>query len=147
MAEIGELYTAEILEHNRRPHNRGVLAAANRSADGDNPQCGDRLTVYLELCEGVIRDASFEGPGCAIAQASASLLTDGIKGRTVAGAEELIAKLEEMMGSAPVASAGPSGLGGLAALAGVRNYPARIECASLAWHTLAAALGLGPSPS
>src|SRR5215471_1077464 len=96
MADTGALYTAEILAHNRRPHNRGVPATANRVASGDNPQCGDRLTLYLDLRGGAIQDAGFEGSGCAIALASASLLTDAIKGLAVEGAEDLLRGLDRM---------------------------------------------------
>jgi nitrogen fixation NifU-like protein len=141
MADAGELYTPEILAHNRRPHNRGAPAAANRSANGDNPQCGDKLTLYLDLRGGAIQDAGFEGSACAIAVASASMLTDALKGLTVEGAEDLLRGLDQMFGAAADGNWEGDGLRGLEVLAEVRHYPARMECASLAWHTLATALG------
>jgi SUF system NifU family Fe-S assembly protein len=147
MADAGELYTAEILAHNRRPHNRGMPAAANRRAEGDNPQCGDKLTLYLDLRGGVIQDAGFEGSACAIAVASASLLTDALKGLTVERVEDLLGGLDEMFSAAANDGWEGRGLRGLEILAGVRRYPARMECASLAWHTLARVLEEAGAPT
>jgi nitrogen fixation NifU-like protein len=110
---------------------------SGRKAEGYNPLCGDRITVYLHVDEGIIKDASFQGSGCAISKASASLMTDSVKGRTVAEAEALFERFHRMITSqsdAPVED-----LGKLAVLGGVRQFPVRVKCASLAWHTLRAA--------
>ena len=123
MSDLRELYQDVILDHYRRPRNNRPLADANRRAEGFNPLCGDRLKLYVRVKDGVIEEVSFEGSGCAISTASASLLTESIKGKTEREAEALVA-----------------GLGKLEALAGVREFPARVKCATLAWHTLRAAL-------
>ena len=136
---LEDLYQDVILEHNKRPRSFRVLPTANRKADGYNALCGDRLTLYLVVEAGVIREACFQGSGCAISQASASLLTDDIRGKTVREAEEVIDRLQRMT-SSPDEVPRPDGLGELSALAGVRQFPARIECASLSWQTLSAAL-------
>ncbi len=138
MADLRDLYQELIIDHGRRPRNFGPLPQANRRADGFNPLCGDRLTVYLRMAGGVIADARFEGIGCAISTASASLMTEALKGKTVAEAEALFAGFHALVtGVAPPAVAT---LGKLTALAGVREFPARVKCATLAWHTLEAAL-------
>jgi nitrogen fixation protein NifU and related proteins len=135
-SDLQELYQEVILDHNKRPRNFRVIENG-RKAEGYNPLCGDRLTVYLRVDEGIIKDASFQGSGCAISKASASLMTDSVKGRTVAEAEALFERFHRMITSqsdAPVED-----LGKLAVLAGVRQFPVRVKCASLAWHTLRAA--------
>lgn len=139
MSDLLDLYQEVILDHNRRPRNFRELATppAHR-AEGFNPLCGDRLTLYLELDGDVIRDISFVGSGCAISKASASLMTEALKGRTVAEAERLFDSFHEMVTSASASA--PPELGKLAVLSGVRQYPTRVKCASLAWHTMKAAV-------
>jgi len=136
--ELDELYRDVILDHNRKPRNFGVLEPADASVEGFNPMCGDRLTVRLRFDDGKIGDIRFEGQGCAISTASASLMTEAVKGRTRAEALKLFDRVHELLtdDAAPPADE----LGKLAALSGVREYPSRVKCASLCWHTLAAAL-------
>lgn len=138
MSELSELYQEVILDHNRRPRNFHALAGASHSAEGYNPLCGDRLTLYLDVEADVITDAAFEGAGCAISKASASLMTDAIKGRTVAEARALFERFHRMVTTPPGEAI--EDLGKLSALGGVREFPVRVKCASLAWHTLKAAL-------
>ena len=145
MADLRELYQEVILDHNRRPHNFRELADANRKAEGYNPLCGDRLTVYLRLDGDVVREATFVGSGCAISKASASLMTDSVKGKTVAETNALFDAFHRMVTSGG-AEQPPAAIGKLAVLAGVRAYPARVKCASLAWHTMKAALAAEPAP-
>ncbi|RDK03603.1 Fe-S cluster assembly sulfur transfer protein SufU [Paraburkholderia lacunae] len=140
MNDLSELYQEVIFDHYRQPRNRGVLAGANRTAEGYNPLCGDKVTLYLRIEDGIVKEASFEGSGCAIATASASLMTEALKGKTEAEAQALFGRFREMVtASAPVSAPAPD-LGKLAALSGVREFPARVKCATLAWHTLRAAL-------
>ena len=135
--ELNDLYRDVILDHNRRPRNFGPLEAADASVEGFNPMCGDRLTLRLKLLADKIADIRFEGQGCAISTASASLMTEAVKGKTRAQALELFGRMHHLLTD----DAGPSeDLGKLAALSGVREYPARVKCASLCWHTLASAL-------
>ncbi|GAC1329110.1 MAG: SUF system NifU family Fe-S cluster assembly protein [Steroidobacteraceae bacterium] len=136
--ELNDLYRDVILDHNRRPRNFGGLEAADASVEGFNPMCGDRLTVRLRLEDDKISDIRFEGEGCAISTASASMMTEAVKGRTREEALRLFNRVHELLtdDAAPPAEE----LGKLAALSGVRAYPARVKCASLCWHTLAAAL-------
>ena len=141
--DLAELYRDVIVDHNRSPRNRGTLPAATHRADGDNPLCGDRLRLELDIAGDVIRDLRFEGSGCAISTASASLMSAAVKGRTRAEAAELFGAVHGMLTGGPVDSAR---LGKLAALGGVRAFPARVKCASLAWHTLNAALAGGHEP-
>ena len=140
MSELGELYQQVILDHNRKPRNFQKLENANRQAEGYNPLCGDQLTLYLQLEGDVIRNISFQCSGCAISKASASIMTDSVKGKTRAEAEALFERVHKMLTGAPGAKAEHSGLGKLAVFAGVSEFPARVKCASLAWHTLRAAL-------
>ena len=135
--ELQDLYQEVILDHNRRPHNFRAIEGA-RKAEGYNPLCGDRITVYVRVDDGVIKDVSFQGTGCAISRASASLMTDAIKGKTLADAEQLLDRFHRMI-TAPV-DAPTDDLGKLTVLAGVRQFPVRVKCASLAWHTLKAAM-------
>jgi nitrogen fixation NifU-like protein len=136
--ELIDLYRDVILDHNRRPRNFGTLESADASVEGFNPMCGDRLTVRLKMDEDKISDIRFEGQGCAISTASASMMTEAVKGRTRAEALRLFDRVHELLtdDAAPPADE----LGKLAALSGVREYPARVKCASLCWHTLASAL-------
>jgi nitrogen fixation NifU-like protein len=137
VSDLTELYQDMILDHNKRPRNFGRLAAANRSASGDNPLCGDRIDLELEIQDGRIEDIAFTGAGCAISTASASLMTEAVKGRPLAEAEALAERFRALMrGDQPAGEE----LGGLAALTGVRTYPMRVKCATLPWHTLRSAL-------
>ncbi len=142
MSFLESLYQAVVLEHYRHPHNHGPLADATHRQEGVNPSCGDELTLHLRVEDGRIGDARFEGEGCAISQASASLMTDALKGRTVDAALELARDFKAMIrGEAP-----SSELGDLAALQGVSKLHARVKCATLAWTTLEAALLDAPEP-
>ena len=138
MSELSDLYQEVILDHNRRPHNFRVIDNASAKQEGYNPLCGDRLTLYLTLDGDVIKDAAFQGQGCAISKASASLMTDAIKGKTVAEARDLFEHFHAMITSD--IDTQTEDLGKLSVLSGVRDYPTRIKCASLAWHTMKAAV-------
>jgi nitrogen fixation NifU-like protein len=135
--DLNDLYRDVILDHNRRPRNFGPLEPADASVEGFNPLCGDRLTVRLKMAGEQIADIRFEGQGCAISTASASLMTEAVKGGTRAEALALFERMHQMLTDDDAPS---DELGKLAALSGVREYPARVKCASLCWHTLAAAL-------
>ncbi len=136
MSDLRELYQEVILDHNRKPRNFRTIERPSRMARGHNPLCGDRLTLYLTLDGDRIADAAFEGSGCAISKASASLMTEAVRGKTVAEAEALFDRFHAMVTAPPDAPAPSEGLGKLAVFAGVREYPARVKCASLAWHTM-----------
>ena len=136
--DLAELYRDVIVDHNRRPRNRGPLRSANHRAEGNNPLCGDQLHVYVDVEHDVIRDLRFEGTGCAISTASASLMSEAVKGKSRAEAAVLFGAVHRMLTGS--GDAGGAGLGKLAALAGVCQFPARVKCASLCWHTLNAAL-------
>ncbi len=140
MSELSELYQEVILDHNKSPRNFHRLKGANRKAQGYNPLCGDRVTVYVKLTGDVIQEISFEGSGCAISKASASMMTDSLKGKTAAEAETLFERVHKMLTGELNPKDGSPGLGKLAVLSGVCNFPARVKCASLSWHTLHAAL-------
>ena len=135
--ELNYLYRDVILDHNRKPRNFGPLESADATAEGFNPLCGDRLTLRLNLADDTIRDIRFEGQGCAISTASASLMTEAVKGKTRGEALALFERVHKLLTDD---AAGAEDLGKLAALSGVREYPARVKCASLCWHTLASAL-------
>jgi nitrogen fixation NifU-like protein len=143
--ELTDLYRDVILDHNRLPRNFGTLAPADASVQGFNPLCGDRLNLTLRINADRIADIRFEGQGCAISTASASLMTEAVKGKTRAEALALFERVHQLLtdDGAPAADA----LGKLAALSGVREYPARVKCASLCWHTLVAALKSGSAES
>ncbi len=134
MSELRELYQEVILDHSRNPRNFGHHEPSNRHAEGHNPLCGDRLTIWAEVEDGRIKDVSFEGRGCAISVASASLMTEMLKDHTVAEAEKIFETFHA------VVMGDDSGLDKLRVLAGVRDYPMRVKCATLAWHTLKSAL-------
>lgn len=136
--ELRDLYRDVILDHNARPRNFGRLDPADARADGHNPLCGDRLTVSLRMAGDRIEDVRFEGKGCAISTASASLMTEAVKGKDRSAVGDLFAKVHGLL-TRQDAIAGPE-LGKLAALSGVREFPVRVKCASLCWHTLNAAL-------
>lgn len=140
MFDLNDLYQEVVVDHNRSPRNFHDMPDATRKAEGFNPLCGDKLTLYLRLGDdGVIEDVSFQGSGCAISVASASLMTEQLKGKSEAEAEALFGRFREMVTS-DVSEPAPEGLGKLAALSGVREFPSRIKCASLCWHTLKSAL-------
>jgi nitrogen fixation NifU-like protein len=138
MPELRDLYQEIILEHSKRPRNYRTLEAANRSAEGFNPLCGDHFSVYLDVEGDRIRDISFQGSGCAISKASASIMTQAIRGKRMPEAEELFEKFHQLVTGNPPAD--NADLGKLAAFAGVSEFPVRVKCAILAWHALRAAL-------
>jgi nitrogen fixation NifU-like protein len=140
MSDLSDLYQEVILDHNRRPRNFGPMVEASEHAHGHNPLCGDRLTVYLRLSDGVIQDVKFEGSGCAISKASASLMTEAVKGRSIDQALGIFDRFQAMVTMAMEFPVDAEGLGKLEALAGVREFPMRVKCATLAWHTLKSAL-------
>ncbi len=134
---VHELYQETILDHSKRPRNFHGMEDADRRAEGYNPLCGDKLRLYLKIEDGIVKDASFEGSGCAISTASASLMTETVRGKTRDEAMALIERFHDLLTTeAPVSS----GLGKLAVFCGVRDYPARVKCATLCWHTLKSAL-------
>jgi nitrogen fixation NifU-like protein len=134
---VHELYQETILDHSKRPRNFHAMEDADRKAEGYNPLCGDKLRLYLKLEDGIVKDASFEGSGCAISTASASLMTESVKGKT---REEAMALLERFRDLITREGAASAELGKLAVFCGVRDYPARVKCATLCWHTLKSAL-------
>jgi nitrogen fixation NifU-like protein len=136
--QLRELYQEVILEHSKKPRNYRVLETANHKAEGYNPLCGDHFTVYLDIKDGAISDIGFQGSGCAISKASASMMTQMLKGRTTSEAEETFTKFHDLV----TGHTGGDGqdLGKLAVFAGVSEFPLRVKCATLAWHALRAAL-------
>ncbi|MBI2307410.1 MAG: SUF system NifU family Fe-S cluster assembly protein [Rhodocyclales bacterium] len=138
--DLRDLYQEMVVDHSRRPRNFGRPADANHHAEGYNPLCGDRVTVYLRVVDGVIEAVGFEGSGCAISTASASLMTEALKGKTPAEAEALFADFRALVSGTAPGGGAAAALGKLAVLAGVQEFPARVKCATLAWHTLRAAL-------
>ena len=140
MSELSELYQQVILDHNKKPRNFRRIEDANRHAEGYNPLCGDQLTVYMQLEDEVVKDVSFEGSGCAISKAAASMMTQSVKGKTKQEAETLFGEFHRMVTGELDEESEPNQLGRLKIFAGVRDYPARVKCASLPWHTMHAAL-------
>ena len=143
MADLGELYQQMILDHNRNPRNFHRLENANRSAEGNNPLCGDRIHLFVQVDGETIKDVGFQmpaGAGCAISKASASLMTDAVKGKSIADAERMFQAFRDML------AGGANAPGKLAAFSGVRAFPSRIKCANLAWHALHAALQNSSQP-
>ena len=138
MSELTDLYQEVILDHNRSPRNFRRMEGASHHAEGFNPLCGDRVTVFVQIEGDRIADVTFEGSGCAISKASASLMTDALKGSTVADARRLFERFHRMVTTR--SDEAVEELGKLSALAGVREFPVRVKCASLAWHTLKAAI-------
>ena len=138
MSELADLYQEVILDHNKRPRNFRRIEPASHHAEGHNPLCGDKLSLYMQVDGGVVTDIAFQGSGCAISKAAASLMTDSVKGRGVAEVRELFERFHRMV-TTPTNEAVEE-LGKLSALAGVREFPVRVKCASLAWHTLKAAM-------
>ncbi len=145
ISDIRDLYQSVILDHSKRPRNFGALAEAEHAAEGHNPLCGDRVGVSLSLDGGRVSEVRFEGSGCAISIASASLMTEAVKGRSLAEVEDLFAGFHGLVTSDLDAPADPR-LGKLAVFAGVREYPVRVKCATLPWHTLHAALRNSSTP-
>ena len=148
MNELRELYQEVILDHSKRPRNFHGMPEASHRAEGTNPLCGDRATIYLRVEGGVVQDASFEGAGCSISTASASMMTDALRGKTVAEAAALFERFHELVTADPsrAAAVAPE-LGKLAVFQGVHEFPVRVKCASLAWHTMRSALEGGGTAS
>lgn len=140
MNEIDDLYQQVIIDHSRSPSNFRALAAADRKAEGFNPLCGDRYTIYLQMDNGDIRDIGFQGSGCAISRASASMMTASVKGKGMDEIENLMEKFHGMLTGKPGDKFDEAVLGKLAVFSGVCEYPVRVKCATLPWHTLRAAL-------
>ena len=136
MSELRELYQEVILEHSKHPRNFRALDAANHQAEGFNPLCGDHFTVYVDVQEGAIHDIAFQGAGCAISKASASMMTQSLKGKSQGEAEELFTKFHDLV----TGNGTGDEMGKLAAFSGVSEFPLRVKCATLAWHALRAAL-------
>ncbi len=137
MSDMRDLYQEVILDHNKRPRNFRIIPQPTHKADGLNPLCGDRVSIFLDVEDGIIKDVSFQGAGCAISSASASLMTEAIKGKSVADVEYMVEAFHTVVTSDGEC---PRGLGKLSVLAGVRDYPSRVKCATLAWHAVRAAL-------
>lgn len=140
MSELSELYQQVILDHNKKPRNFHKLENANRSAEGYNPLCGDQLNVYLQIEGDQVKEVSFEGSGCAISKAAASMMTQAVKGKSTQEAEILFDEFHRMVTGNLNEEIEPHHLGRLTIFAGVRDFPVRVKCASLAWHTMHAAL-------
>jgi len=140
MTDLRELYQEVIIDHAKHPRNFRKPEGANRTAEGVNPLCGDKVTLYLEVADGTIRDIAFQGSGCAISTASASMMTEVLKTKTLPEADRIAERFHELLTSAPDATAEASELGKLAVFAGVREFPVRVKCATLVWHSLRAAL-------
>jgi nitrogen fixation NifU-like protein len=146
MADLTELYQQVILDHNRKPRNFRVIEDADRVSFGDNPLCGDKIKVYLKLNGNVIEDVSFHGSGCAISQSSASLMTQSVLGKTVDEAIDLFTRFHTMVTTGIGSAIDETGLGKLCAFGGVREFPSRVKCANLSWHTLRSALESDTDP-
>ena len=140
MADLRELYQEVILDHHKKPRNFHKPEGANMMAEGFNPLCGDKITLYLKVEDGVVRDAGFVGSGCAISTASASMMTESLKGKTEAEIEALFERFHNLVTGKAPADSDPASLGKMAVFAGVRDYPVRVKCATLCWHTMRAAL-------
>ena len=140
MSELSELYQQVILDHNKKPRNFRKLETANYSAEGYNPLCGDHLTVYLDLENDLVKDVGFEGSGCAISKAAASMMTQAVKGKSKEHAENLFKEFHLMVTGELNEETEENNLGNLKIFAGVREFPVRVKCATLPWHTLHAAL-------
>ena len=140
MSELSELYQQVILDHNKKPRNFRKLETANHSAEGFNPLCGEQLTVYLDLDDDEVKEISFEGSGCAISKAAASMMTQAVKGKSKQDAEQLFNEFHRMVTGELDEETTPNKLGNLKIFSGVREFPVRVKCASLPWHTMHAAL-------
>jgi nitrogen fixation protein NifU and related proteins len=144
--DLRDLYQEVVIDHSKKPRNFRKPEGANRSAEGINPLCGDQITLYLKLSGDVIEDIGFQGAGCAISKASASLMTSALKNKTKAEAEALFERVHSMISEGPRSKVDPEELGKLAVLSGVWEFPARVKCATLAWHTLRSALNGAGAP-
>ncbi len=140
MPDLRELYQEVILDHHKKPRNFHKLEDANKKAEGFNPLCGDKISLYLKVEDGVVRDVGFVGSGCAISTASASMMTECLKGKTEAEIEALFERFHDLVTGKTAPETAESALGKLAVFSGVREYPVRVKCATLCWHTLRAAL-------
>jgi nitrogen fixation NifU-like protein len=140
MGDLRELYQEVILDHHKKPRNFRMPEGANKKAEGFNPLCGDKISLYLRIENGIVRDAGFVGSGCAISTASASMMTESLKGKTEAEVEALFERFHDLVTGKTPPEAETAGLGKLAVFAGVRDYPVRVKCATLCWHTMRAAL-------
>ncbi len=140
MADLRDLYQEVILDHHKRPRNFHKIENANRQADGFNPLCGDKLSVYMQIENGIIKNIGFIGAGCAISTASASMMTESLKGKTEAEAKVIFERFHQLVTDHSEPQPDPAGMGKLAVFSGVREYPVRVKCATLAWHTMRAAL-------
>jgi nitrogen fixation protein NifU and related proteins len=140
MADLKDLYQEVILDHNKRPRNFRKIEQANRQADGFNPLCGDKLSVYIQIENGIVKDIGFVGAGCAISTASASMMTESLKGKTESEAKALFECFHQLLADHSIPHPDLAILGNLTAFSGVREYPVRVKCATLAWHTMRAAL-------
>jgi nitrogen fixation NifU-like protein len=140
MADLRDLYQEVILDHHKKPRNFHRIEHANRRADGFNPLCGDKLSVYMQIEDGVIKNIGFIGTGCAISTASASMMTESLKGKTEAEARALFERFHRLVTNHSEPQPDPAAMGKLAVFSGVREYPVRVKCATLAWHTMRAAL-------
>jgi len=140
MSDLRDLYQETILEHSKSPRNYRKLAGANRTAEGYNPLCGDHFTLYVDVQGDAIRDIGFQGSGCAISKASASMMTQSVKGRSRAEAQQLFRQFQELVTNQASPNGDKDKLGKLTVFSGVSDFPVRVKCATLAWHTLQAAL-------
>jgi nitrogen fixation NifU-like protein len=140
MADLHELYQEVLLDHYRRPRNCRKLERANRQADGFNPLCGDKFTVYMQIENDIVKDISFVGSGCAVSIASASMMTENLKGKTIAEVKALFKRFQLLTTNRLESPLDAATMGELAVFAGLQQYPARVKCATLAWHTMQAAL-------
>lgn len=147
MSDLTDLYQEVILDHNKRPRNYGPMKAPDRQARGHNPLCGDLVTVFVRLNGPLIEDVRFEGSGCAISKASASLMTEAVRGRSTADALSLLERFQTALTTPPDQATDSDSLGKLAALIGVREFPMRVKCATLAWHALRSALSASSQPA
>jgi len=146
MTDANDLYQELILDHGRRPRNFRVLEGAVRRADGHNPLCGDKVTVYLKVSGDVVTEVTFQGSGCAISTASTSIMTDAVRGKSLAEVEAIFGHFHDLVTGKPVTDEEAEGLGKLSAFSGVSEFPMRVKCATLAWHTLRAALAGADAP-
>jgi nitrogen fixation protein NifU and related proteins len=140
MADLRDLYQEVILDHHKKPRNFHKPERANRQADGYNPLCGDKLSVFMQIENGVVKDIGFIGTGCAISTASASMMTESLKGKTESEARAIFERFHQLVTNHSESTPDPAALGKLAVFSGVREYPVRVKCATLAWHTMRAAL-------
>ena len=145
-SELRDLYQEVVIDHSKKPRNFRKPEGANRSAEGINPLCGDQITLYLKLSGDVIEDIGFQGAGCAISKASASLMTSALRNKTKAEAEALFERVHSMISEGPRSNIDPQEMGKLAVLSGVWEFPSRVKCATLAWHTLRSALDGAGAP-